>query len=76
MKKKASIVVFILLLTIGFAAISTTLVINGNAVVGENAEDFEVIFTKATLDGEDVYTRVVDDTKKVINNYKKRLHML
>lgn len=66
MKKKASIVVFILLLTIGFAAISTTLVINGNAVVGENAEDFEVIFTKATLDGEDVYTRVVDDTKKVI----------
>lgn len=66
MKKKASIVVSILLLTVGFAAISTTLVINGNAVVGENAEDFEVIFTKATLDGEDVYESVVDDTKKVI----------
>ena len=66
MKKKASIVVSILLLTVGFAAISTTLVINGNAVVGENAEDFEVIFTKATLDGEDVYESVVDDTKKII----------
>ena len=66
MKKKASIVVAILLLAVGFAAISTTLIINGSAKVGENTDDFSVIFTKATLDGQDVYANVIDDTKKVI----------
>ena len=66
MKKKASIVVAILLLAVGFAAISTTLVINGNTKVGENTEDFSVIFTAATLDGIDVYANVIDDTKKII----------
>ena len=66
MKKKASIVIAILLLAIGFAAISTTLIINGSAKVGENTDDFSVIFTKATLDGTDVYANVIDDTKKVI----------
>ena len=66
MKKRASIVVAILLLAVGFAAISTTLIINGSAKVGENADDFSVIFTKASLDGTDVYTQVIDNTKKVI----------
>ena len=66
MKKKASIVVAILLLAVGFAAISTTLIINGTAKVSENADDFSVIFTKASLDGTDVYTQVIDNTKKVI----------
>ena len=51
MKKKGSIVVAILLLAVGFAAISTTFIINGTAKVSENNEDFSVIFTKATLDG-------------------------
>ena len=51
---------------IGFAAISTTLVINGKAKVSENLEDFSVIFTAATLDGQDVYANVIDDTKKII----------
>ena len=66
MKKKASIVVAILLLAVGFAAVSTTLIINGNAKVGENADDFSVIFTAATLDGTDVYANVINDTKKII----------
>ncbi len=67
MKKRASIVVAILLLAVGFAAISTTLIINGSAKVGENADDFSVIFTKASLDGTDVYANVIDSTKKIIN---------
>ena len=67
MKKRASIVVAILLLAVGFAAISTTLIINGSAKVGENADDFSVIFTKASLDGTDVYNTVIDSTKKIIN---------
>ena len=67
MKKKASIVVSILLLAVGFAAISTPLIINGKTKVSENTDDFSVIFTAASLDGTDVYANVIDDTKKIIN---------
>ena len=56
MKRKSAIIVAILIMCVGFAAISTTLIINGSAKVGENTEDFSVIFTKASLDGTDVYT--------------------
>ena len=66
MKRKSIIAVTILLLAVGFAAISTTLIINGSTKVGENIDDFSVIFTKATLDGTDVYANVIDDTKKII----------
>ena len=67
MKKKSMLIVAILLMSIGFAAISTTLIINGNAKVSENQDDFSVIFTAATLEGKDVYSSVIDDTKKIIN---------
>ena len=67
MKKRSMLIIAIILISIGFAAISTTLVINGNAKVSENTDDFSVIFTKARLDGKDVYSTVVDSTKKIIN---------
>ena len=66
MKRRSAIIVAILIMSIGFAAISTTLIINGSAKVSENTDDFSVIFTKATLDGQDVYANVIDDTKKII----------
>ena len=66
MKKKSMLIIAILLMSIGFAAISTTLIINGNAKVSENNEDFSVIFTAASLDGKDVYTTAVDEIKKTI----------
>ena len=66
MKKKSMLIIAILLMSIGFAAISTTLIINGNAKVSENNEDFSVIFTAASIDGNDVYSTAVDDTKKTI----------
>ena len=66
MKKKSMLTVAILLMSIGFAAISTTLILNGNAKVSENNEDFSVIFTAASIDGKDVYSSVVDETKKTI----------
>ena len=66
MKKKSAIIIAIILMSIGFASISTTLIINGNAKVSENNEDFSVIFTAASIDGKDVYSTVVDDTKKII----------
>ena len=66
MKRKSAIIIAILIMSIGFAAISTTLIINGNVNIGENTDDFSVIFTKASLDGQDVYNNVIDDTKKTI----------
>ena len=42
------------------------LIINGNAKVSENNEDFSVIFTAASIDGNDVYSTAVDETKKTI----------
>ena len=66
MKKKGAIIIAIILMSIGFASISTTLIMNGNANVSENQDDFSVIFTAASIDGKDVYTTAVDDTKKII----------
>ena len=66
MKRKSIIAVTILLLAIGFAAISTTLIINGSTKVGENTDDFSVIFTAASLDGTDVYANVISADKKTI----------
>ncbi len=66
MERKSIIAVTILLLAIGFAAISTTLIINGSTKVGENTDDFSVIFTAASLDGTDVYKNVISEDKKTI----------
>ena len=66
MKKKSMLIIAILLMSIGFASISTTLILNGNAKVSENNEDFSVIFTAASIDGNDVYSTAVDETKKTI----------
>ena len=66
MKKKSVIIIAIILMSIGFASISTTLIINGNVKVSENQDDFSVIFTAASIDGKDVYSTVVDSTKKII----------
>ncbi len=76
MKKKSAIIIAIILMSIGFASISTTLIINGNANVSENQDDFEVIFTKSNLDGVDVYSKVIDSTKKIINFSTNELRAL
>ncbi len=73
MKKRSAIIVAIVFMMIGFAAVSTSLIINSNIKVSENNEDFSVIFTKASLDGEDVYSSIVDDTKKIITFTSKNL---
>ena len=66
MKKKSMLIVAVILMSIGFAAITTTLILNGTAKVSENNEDFSVIFTAASIDGKDVYSTAVDATKKTM----------
>lgn len=51
MKNKRMLITLIILLAIGFATVSSTLIINGNILIGENTNDFNVIFTDAILDG-------------------------
>ena len=76
MKRKSAIIVAILIMSIGFAAISTTLIINGAAKVGENPDDFSVIFTSASLDGTDVYANIISQDKKTITFETKELKTL
>lgn len=75
MKRKSALIIAILIMSIGFAAISTTLIINGSTTVSENVDDFSVIFTAASLDGTDVYADVISQDKKTItfetNDLKK-----
>lgn len=62
-KTKKSIIVLVVLLAIGFAAVSTTLYINGVIHLGANETDFQnnLVFTRASLD----YS---DDAKTDIQN--------
>lgn len=50
---KVGIVVLVLLLAVGFAAVTTTLIINGTINIGANQEDFQtnVIFVEASAEG-------------------------
>ena len=53
MNKKISIVVLLLLLSIGFAAVTTNLILNGQARIGANS-DFDVYFSRvASYNDED-----------------------
>ncbi len=45
--RKKNIIVLVILLVIGFASITSTLVIRGNLRVGINDKDFDVYFSKA-----------------------------
>ena len=67
MKRKSALLTAILIMAVGFASVSTSLIINGSTKVSENTDDFSVIFTASTLDGENVYNEVIDDTKKTTN---------
>lgn len=48
-KNKKLIIALILMLVIGFASVSTTLILTGVVGIGGNKDDFKVIFTKAKL---------------------------
>ena len=63
---KTGIIVAILLLAVGFAAITTTLVINGTAKIVPDSENFEknVIFTEATAT-EGATATISDDGKTI-----------
>ncbi|MCR5223747.1 MAG: InlB B-repeat-containing protein, partial [Bacilli bacterium] len=66
------ILVLIVLLVIGFATISTSIMINGNANLSFNENYFNVIFTEATTDG----TYNISEDKQEINYTTKNLSIV
>ena len=75
-KNKKLMLAAILLLGIGFAAVSTTLYINGNVGITANTADFDVKFTSATLDGTDISTTAISADGKTITYGTNDLSMV
>ncbi len=70
-KRKYVVIVLVLMLVIGFAAVTSTLVINGILNIGENKDDFKIIFTSASIDRtkrNDVISR-----DKTVINYETKI---
>ncbi len=63
--KKRNVILLVLLLVVGFAAVSTTLVLNGTIGIGSNTNDFDVIFTEALVDGDRAKSLISEDKKAI-----------
>lgn len=71
--KKGLIFVLIILMSVGFAAVTTTLIINGTTIVAENEEDYQVYFSGAIVDKEDYTNEIISKDKKTITFETKEL---
>ncbi len=71
--KKKSMLLVIMLLTIGFASISTTLYLNGTVNIGTKTSDYEVIFIEALVDGLESSNVSISGDKKTITFNSNKL---
>ena len=62
MKNRKLIIIIVLLLAVGFAAVSTTLYINGNTNINPNQDDFDVYYSDAYVNGVQDKSVITDDT--------------
>ena len=65
-KRKLMILAIVLLLAIGFAAVSTTLLLNGSLGIGTNKADFDVRFIAAKVNDVDVSSTAISEDGKTI----------
>ena len=72
--KRIAVILSVLILVIGFAAVTTTLVLNGGLLVGE-ADDFKIIFTEAILDGRKDNSLISSDKKTITFESKELLDL-
>ena len=63
-------------MAVGFATVATTLFINGSTTIGQNLNDFDVVFSKALQNGNDVSDTVISQDKKTITYNTKDLAMI
>lgn len=73
MKKRTIIILILVFMCIVFAAGSVTFLVLGKSIVSENENDYDVIFTSAILDNEDVYDSVVSSDKRTLTFSTKDL---
>ena len=71
--KKGLIFALIILMSVGFAAVTTTLIINGKTTIAENEEDYQVYFSGAVVDKEDYTNEIISKDKKTITFETKEL---
>ena len=62
MKRKKTMLLVVLLMAVGFAAVSTTLYINGQTKINANQDDFNVYYSDALVNGVQDLSVVTDDT--------------
>lgn len=74
--KKRNAILLVLLLVVGFAAVSTTLVLNGTIGVSFNDDEFNVIFTEANINGEGSSAIIDENTKQTITFSSSKLTKL
>lgn len=74
--KKRNVILLVLLLVIGFASVSTSLILNGKVGIGTKDDDFDVIFISATLNGEESSNVMISENKKSITFTSERLREL
>ena len=74
-KRRSLVFILIVFLILGFAIITTTLVIIGVLNIGENSDDFNIIFTSAKLDGRKRNDFISEDKKHIefISNELKEI---
>ncbi len=65
-RKKSMWIILMLLLIIGFASVTTTLVLNGKVGIGVELDDFDVIFIESLLDGKENEKSTISEDKKTI----------
>ena len=71
--KKKTILLVVLLLAVGFAAVTTTLFINGTTNIGTNKSDFDVYYSKAKVNGVEDNSVIQDDTHIVFTQEMKKV---
>ncbi len=76
MKNKKVILILVILLTIGFASVSTTLVMNGVIGIANKKEDFKVIFTSAVVNGDAGSSATIGEDKKSITFTSNKLSVV
>ncbi len=69
--KKNFIIYTIVLLSIGFASISATLIINSNAKIMADVQDFDVYFSEAIVDGSLANNTISQDRKSITYTTKE-----
>nr|MCR5223931.1 hypothetical protein [Bacilli bacterium] len=68
---RIGLIILLLLLAVGFASVTTNLIINNNVNISAKTDDFSVVFKSANTEEES--TATISEDKKVITYITKEL---